>query len=129
MPKIREILEKLVADNKCQDLTEQYKEELDEEVFLPSDAKINEYANIFSVLSNPNRLKIIYLLLQKPMPVCFLASLLGLDQTLVSHHLSILRKHGIVEQIIKGKYRFYYVSKQKLFDILASIFKEFELRK
>ncbi len=121
-------LEKLITDTRCRILIEQYNKDLNGEIVLPNDTKINEYANIFSVLSNPNRLKIIYILLQKPMPVCSLASLLGLDQTLISHHLSILRKHGIVEQTIKGKYRFYYVSKQKLFGILASIFKEFNSR-
>jgi DNA-binding transcriptional ArsR family regulator len=42
-----------------------------------------------------------------PLPVCAITCLLGIDQTLVSHHLKVLRNADLVDVIIKGRFRFY----------------------
>jgi DNA-binding transcriptional ArsR family regulator len=51
---------------------------------------------IFKALAEPNRLRIINLLLERPFCVCELENLLGLPQSLISRHLAYLRGAGLV---------------------------------
>jgi len=51
---------------------------------------------LFKALAEPNRLRILNLLLEEPFCVCELESLLGLPQPLLSRHLAYLRSAGLV---------------------------------
>lgn len=51
---------------------------------------------IFKALGEPNRLRILNLLLEKPFCVCELESVLRLPQPLLSRHLAYLRSAGLV---------------------------------
>jgi DNA-binding transcriptional ArsR family regulator len=53
-------------------------------------------AVLFRVLADPTRLRIIYQLLDGPRGVGDIVQELGVRQSLVSHHLAVLRKHGVV---------------------------------
>jgi len=70
---------------------------------------IDSIRRISSLLSNPIRVAILSLLLQTKLPVCLMSSILNKDQTLISHHLSILRKSGIISSTRIGKFELYYV--------------------
>jgi DNA-binding transcriptional ArsR family regulator len=60
--------------------------------------QIKQLKEFFSLLADCNRIKIICLLLKNwKMCVCELEKTLGIKQNLVSHHLSLLRKFGLVE--------------------------------
>lgn len=50
----------------------------------------------FKALAEPNRLRILNLLLEQPYCVCELESLLGLPQSLLSRHLAYLRNADLV---------------------------------
>jgi ArsR family transcriptional regulator len=65
-------------------------------------------AGIFKALSEPIRLRILYLLLEKgELCVCDLMSTLGLSQSVTSRHLAYLRNHNIVKAKRVGVWMYY----------------------
>ena len=60
-------------------------------------------ADRLKVLGDPTRLSVIELLMAGPKHVVALNDILGLDQSLLSHHLKILRDAGLVESVRDGK--------------------------
>jgi DNA-binding transcriptional ArsR family regulator len=61
------------------------------------------YARRLKALADPHRWSVIDLLMDNPRTVAELLEHLGLEQSLLSHHLSILRREGIVESRREGK--------------------------
>lgn len=55
------------------------------------------------VLADTTRLAVLEILMQEPRHVGELNEVLGLDQSLLSHHLAILREAGLVEATRDGK--------------------------
>ncbi len=64
-------------------------------------------ATAFDVLADPNRRRIIDLLLQQPRPVGVLTSLIGLSQPGTSKHLRVLREAGLVRVRRDAQRRWY----------------------
>jgi ArsR family transcriptional regulator len=64
-------------------------------------------AVLFRVLADPTRLRIIYQLLEGPRRVGDLVSELDVRQSLVSHHLAVLRRHELVTGERRGQAVFY----------------------
>lgn len=62
---------------------------------------------LFRALADPNRLRIINILLQGDVCVCDLQSILALPQPFISRHLAYLRRHGMVRDRREGR-RVYY---------------------
>lgn len=60
-------------------------------------------AQKLKALSDPTRLAVLQLLLERPRHVGELNEVLDLDQSLLSHHLRTLRDAGLVEGIRDGK--------------------------
>ncbi|WP_429971565.1 ArsR/SmtB family transcription factor [Fructilactobacillus sp. Tb1] len=63
-----------------------------------------EMNKIYKVLSNPTRVKLLYLLEDNEMTVNEIAEKLDLAQSVVSHQLAILREHQLISFHKKGKY-------------------------
>ena len=61
------------------------------------------HAELFRLLADPNRLRIIYRLLEGPMNVGEIAASVGIEQSLVSHHLATLRKRDLVVATRAGR--------------------------
>lgn len=55
-----------------------------------------QLAGLFRVLAEPNRLRIVVLLLQRETCVCELLPQMGISQPLLSHHLSVLTEAGLI---------------------------------
>jgi len=55
-----------------------------------------QFAPLLKAIADEHRLAILLLLAQKPMSVVEMTKLLGISQTLVSHHLKGLRDAGLV---------------------------------
>jgi DNA-binding transcriptional ArsR family regulator len=61
----------------------------------------------FSVLAEPNRRRILDLLLERPRPVGDLVDRLGLTQPATSKHLRVLREAGLVRSRAQAQQRVY----------------------
>lgn len=68
---------------------------------------IESSANLIRVVSEPNRLKILYILSRSNICVCKLGDKIGIHQNLVSHHLKVMQEAGILNKTRKGNKLFY----------------------
>ena len=70
--------------------------------------KTESLAALFKTLSEPVRLRIVYLLLETgELCVCDLVETLGLSQSVVSRHLAYLRNNGLVSTRREGVWVYY----------------------
>lgn len=95
---------------KCCPADEKMKKEWEQD--LKNDINVDEneiirLCNLFKMLSNPIRLKIAYLLLKQDYCVEAVVQALKKKQNLVSHHLSVMKKNGVVESFKSSKYTYY----------------------
>ncbi len=67
---------------------------------------------MLKAIAEENRLKIIKLLASDSMCVCDIQEKLQLPQNLVSHHIAVLKKAGLIESCRCGKNNFYSLNKQ-----------------
>jgi DNA-binding transcriptional ArsR family regulator len=72
---------------------------------------------VFEVLAEPNRRRILDLLLDEERPVGELVDELGLSQPAVSKHLKVLRDAGLVEAQVDGQRRMYRLRAEPLQEI------------
>lgn len=72
---------------------------------------------IFKSLSDPTRLRILVLLLRRELCVCELSSILGMEQSRISHQLRVLRNADLVEGTREGKWIIYRVPEHKRKDV------------
>jgi len=80
---------------------------------------IEEQANLFSVLADPTRLKLLGMLAQQQEPnalcVNALGYKLGITQSAASQHLKVLKSAGLVKGERRG-YRMHYFINEKALD-------------
>lgn len=75
---------------------------------MPSDGDVSDLADIFGLLSDPGRLRLLISLLEAgELCVCDLASSTGLNESSVSHALRLLRAHRVVQVRRAGRMCFY----------------------
>lgn len=84
-----------------------WEKELQIEKDLFKTNQFHEVNNIFKVLGNPSRLKIILLLLNRDHCVCELIYILRERQNLVSYNLGILKRYGMVDFYNRSKHKYY----------------------
>jgi len=72
-----------------------------------SDAAVFQLADLFHLLGDPTRLRIVLACVAAPMAVGDIAASLQLSSSLVSHHLRLLRAARIVKSERQGKQVFY----------------------
>lgn len=75
----------------------------------------NDFENIakfLKIISEPNRLKIIYFLNQGEKCVCEIWQTLNLPQNLTSHHLKTLKDFGLIKSRQEGRKIIYYSDKE-----------------
>jgi len=72
-----------------------------------SDPAIAELADLFHLLGDPTRLRIVLVCVAAPIAVSDIAATLQLSSSLVSHHLRLLRAARIVKAERQGKHVFY----------------------
>jgi len=70
--------------------------------------ELNDFANLFKSLSEPVRLRILYLLMARgELCVCDIVNSLELSQSVVSRHLAYLRNSGLVNTRREGVWIYY----------------------
>ncbi len=68
---------------------------------------LSQMVKIHKTLSEPNRLKLLKLLLEHELCVCEMVEVLNISQPLVSQHLRVLKTAGLVTERREGKWVYY----------------------
>ena len=76
-----------------------------------------KYAQLFKVLGDENRLKIIELLIKGETCSCTLIDNLSISQPTLSYHLKLISEVGLAKSIREGNWVKYYINKDMLTDI------------
>jgi DNA-binding transcriptional ArsR family regulator len=85
------------------------------------EASIAQLADLFRLLGDNTRLRIVLACLDEPVAVNDIASRLDLSASLVSHHLRLLRAARVVKADRQGKQIFYSAADQHISDLLADM--------
>ncbi len=70
----------------------------------PTAARIEELGEMFRMLSEPNRLRLVLACMERPRYVADLAQELGASPSLVSHHLRLLRSTRLLRGEREGQH-------------------------
>ncbi|MBI1621583.1 winged helix-turn-helix transcriptional regulator [Aquamicrobium sp. cd-1] len=91
------------------------------ETRVPSVQEVSVLAETFRLLGDPTRLRILFYCLDGPKPVNDIAASLDLSQTLVSHHLRLLRAARLMKGERRSKQVFYQLADCHVSDMLTDM--------
>ncbi len=74
---------------------------------MPTDVALADTADVFGLLADPGRLRLLVALLAGELCVCDLATACGQSESAVSHALRLLRAHRVVHVRREGRRAFY----------------------
>jgi DNA-binding transcriptional ArsR family regulator len=75
---------------------------------MPADEQVAELADVFGLLADPGRLRVLVALLEgEQMCVSDLAAAAGSSESAASHHLRLLRAHRVVQVRRSGRMAYY----------------------
>ncbi len=77
---------------------------------IPCDKLFEKASETFQVISDPSRLKILWLLCHSELCVNNIAVAVNMSAPAVSHHLKILKQNGLIDSRRNGKEIFYTLS-------------------
>jgi ArsR family transcriptional regulator len=88
-----------------------------------SDATLHRLTDVFKLLADKSRLKIVLALAQDgELHVSALCDLLGQSQPAVSHHLTLMRMVGLVGYRRDGKHNYYHLDNDHIRDLFEQFF-------
>lgn len=88
---------------------------------IPSEEEFYQNSEILKALSDPTRLKIIYLLQEGELCVCEIMHALEKPQSTVSHHLNILKNAGFIKWRKAGIWIHYQLSCPEILEHIQEI--------
>lgn len=74
---------------------------------MPTESAVTDLADVFSLLADPGRLRLLVALLGAELCVCDLAAAAGMGESATSHALRILRAHRVVSVRRSGRMAYY----------------------
>ncbi len=74
---------------------------------MPSEENLNEVTELFKVLGDPTRTKILSVLYNQELCVCDISKVLDMTKSAISHQLKILRIAKLIKSRKQGKEVFY----------------------
>lgn len=77
---------------------------------LPADADLKRQSALHRALADPLRLKILAMLAVQPLCVCVIKKVLGIADSKLSYHLSVLKKAGLIVGEAQGNWIVYRVT-------------------
>jgi len=89
-------------------------------------SEIQKVSQLYKVLSDPTRLRILLLLKQGEYNVTAISEQLAMEQSAVSHQLKLLRDAHVVKSRREGKTIYYTLDDHHVIDILNQTFKHIE---
>ena len=87
---------------------------------MPNENTFNNLADLFKLIGDTTRCRILFVLDEREMCVCDIANVLSMTKSAVSHQLAVLRRSGIVKCRRSGKEVYYTLDDDhivKLFEI------------
>jgi len=78
-----------------------------------------ELSNMLRVIADEKRLRILELLSRQEMCVCEIMEQLGLSQSLVSHHLGVLKRAGLIRDRRDAQWVYYSIDPGRLAEVSA----------
>ena len=106
----------------CENLKEEHVQKLKElEKTLPSFGEFEEYSDKFKALSDPTRLKILYLLSEGSCCTCSIQEILDKPQSNISHHLKILKNVGFIDSKKDGIWVYHKVKDPEIIELLDDL--------
>lgn len=104
------------------DIYEYYKRNnrIEEVVEVPDEKTVKRLSKLLKCLANPIRLKLL-MLLKRPHCVYLLSTVLGLDTTLISHHLAKLKECGMVKMTPSARARIYELNKDVIRELISTL--------
>ncbi|MBE7733206.1 ArsR/SmtB family transcription factor [Devosia faecipullorum] len=88
---------------------------------LPDENHLSVIAETYRLLGDPTRLKIVLTCLDGPIAVGDIAKATGASQSLVSHHLRLLRAARLVRGTRRNKQVFYQAADDHIANMLADM--------
>lgn len=108
-------MEKMISDYKVIN-----KKKVDEaKADMPDEAELDYLSELFKILSDPTRMKLVFALTYREMCVCDLAATLGMTKSAISHQLKTMKQCSVVKPRREGKNVFYSLHDQHITDIIA----------
>lgn len=74
---------------------------------IPNSGSLKRLSDIFQILSDPNRLRVLHCLSQEEVCVCDLSAVLGMTVSALSHQLRLLRALNLVKSRRDGRIVYY----------------------
>jgi DNA-binding transcriptional ArsR family regulator len=74
---------------------------------IPEEETLYDLADLFKVLGDSTRIKVLCALFESEMCVCDIAALLGMTQSAISHQLRVLKQARLVKYKRNGKVVYY----------------------
>ena len=90
-----------------------------------SEAQLTDIAEVFRLLGEPNRLRIVLVCLDEARLVGEICEVLGLSQSLTSHHLRLLRTARIMRATRQGRQVAYTIDDDHVRDVLRNMIAHF----
>ncbi len=88
---------------------------------IPSLEVLTEMAELFKILGDRTRTRILYALFESEMCVCDLAYLLGMSQSSISHQLRVLKQAKLVKNRKEGKVVYYSLADSHIIQIFDQV--------
>jgi ArsR family transcriptional regulator, arsenate/arsenite/antimonite-responsive transcriptional repressor len=91
---------------------------------------VRDAVRTFKALSDPTRLRIVLLLMERDLCVCELMFILNKEQSRLSHQLRALRHAGMVEDVREGRWMIYRITPtaRKTLDALSETMLQHDLK-
>ena len=74
---------------------------------IPTQEELDSRSRIYHALSDPLRLRILYIIREQPLCVCVINRLMQLSGSKLSYHLNILKESGLIEGEYRGNWIIY----------------------
>ena len=85
---------------------------------VPNADTLGRLSDIFQIMSDPNRLRILYCLSRGEVCVCDLSTALGMTVSAVSHQLRLLRALRLVESRRDGRIVYYSLADEHVVELM-----------